>query len=217
MDETWPTDGWPQAAYTREKAYLERVLDAYEQATPAVRVVRIRPAFVFTRLAAQEQRRIFAGRLFPGRLVRPGLVPVVPDLPGLTAQVVHTRDAAEAFALAAFNDVHGPFNIATDPVADARLLAHLLKARVIPVPAAPLRAVLAMAWRLRLVPASPDLFDAVLRLPVMDTTRARTVLGWSPTFTAQETIDDFLAGLREPRTLPTPPLAAYRSADEDLR
>ncbi|MFD1045820.1 hypothetical protein ACFQ1S_09730 [Kibdelosporangium lantanae] len=33
----------------------------------------------------------------------------------------------------------------------------------------------------------------------------------------KRTFDDFLAGLREPRTLPTPPLAAYGSADEDLR
>lgn len=29
VTETWPTDGWPVAAYGREKAYLERVLDAF--------------------------------------------------------------------------------------------------------------------------------------------------------------------------------------------
>jgi len=32
VDESWPTDGWPGAAYTIEKAYLERVLDAFEPA-----------------------------------------------------------------------------------------------------------------------------------------------------------------------------------------
>ena len=31
VDEGWPTDGWPSAAYIREKAYLERVLDGVEE------------------------------------------------------------------------------------------------------------------------------------------------------------------------------------------
>lgn len=194
--------------YTREKAYVERVLDTFERDTPAVRVVRIRPAFVFKQTAAQEQRRIFAGRFFPGQLVRPALIPLIPDLPGLTVQVVHTSDVAKAFTLAALNGVRGAFNIATDPVADARLLAKLLNARVIHLPAAPVRAMLATAWRLRLIPASPDLFDAVLRLPIMDTTRARTVLGWAPSYTAHQTVEEFLTGLRDPQALPTPPLAS---------
>jgi len=47
VDESWPTDGTSAAAYCREKAYVERALDTLECAEPAVRVVRLRLAFVF--------------------------------------------------------------------------------------------------------------------------------------------------------------------------
>jgi len=208
VDESWPTHGWPEAAYTREKAYVERVLDAFEPANPNVRVVRIRPGFIFKRESASEQRRLFAGPLLPGRLVRPATVPVIPDLPGLKFQALHSADAGEAFRLAATRPVRGAFNIAADPVVDARLLADCLDARVVPLPAWPVRAALSAAWRLHLVPASPGLFDAVLRIPVMDTTRARTELGWTPVHTSRDAIGEFLVGLREGAGMATPPLAA---------
>src|SRR5829696_4562092 len=62
----------------------------------------------------------------PARLARPGLVPVVPDLPGLRFQVLHSLDAAEAYRLALVRKVRGAFNIAADPVIDAGGLAELL-------------------------------------------------------------------------------------------
>nr|WSX53629.1 NAD-dependent epimerase/dehydratase family protein [Streptomyces sp. NBC_00974] len=209
VDESWPTHGWPQAAYTREKAYLERVLDAFEPSHPDVRVVRMRPAFLFKRTSASEQRRIFAGRLLPGRLVRPGLIPAVPDLPGLRFQALHTDDAAAAYLAAAILSVRGPFNLAADPPLDAEALAGLLHARRFSFPTAPVRTALAAAWRLHMVPSSPDLFDAVLRLPLMDCARARAELAWEPRHTAVHAVEEFLEGLREGAGMATTaPLAA---------
>jgi nucleoside-diphosphate-sugar epimerase len=208
VDEHWPTHGWPQAAYAREKAYLERVLDAYELHHPEIRVVRMRPAFIFKRQSADQQRRLFAGPLLPNRLVRPSTVPVVPDLPGLRFQALHTDDVAEAYRLAVVRPVRGAFNLAADPVVDASILAELLHARVVPVPVRPVRTALAALWRLHLVPASPDLFDAVLRLPIMDTARARTELGWTPRHGSRVAIAAFLTGLREGTGMPTPPLSS---------
>jgi UDP-glucose 4-epimerase len=206
VDESWPTNGWPTAAYTREKAYLERVLDTLEQGSPDLRVVRLRPGFIFKREAASSQRRLFAGPLLPNRLMRTEAVPVVPDLPGLKFQVVHTADVAQAYRLAALRPVHGAFNIAADPVVDARLLAECFGARRLPLPSMPVRAALAVAWHMHLVPTSPQLFDAFLRVPIMDTSRAKTELGWSPRYTAKEAIEEFLSGLREGAGMPTPPL-----------
>ncbi|MFF1409460.1 NAD-dependent epimerase/dehydratase family protein [Streptomyces sp. NPDC058289] len=208
VTESWPTHGWPQAAYTREKAYLERVLDTYERANPGIRVVRMRPAFLFKRESASEQRRIFAGRLLPGRLVRPGLIPVVPDLPGLRFQALHTDDAASAYRAAVTRPVRGPFNLAADPPLDAAVLAGIFGARSLPMPSGPVRAALAAAWRLRLVSASPDLFDADLRLPLMDCTRAREELEWEPRRTSVEAFEEFLSGLRDGAGMDTAPLAA---------
>jgi nucleoside-diphosphate-sugar epimerase len=211
VDESWPTDGWPTAGYTREKAYLERVLDHLETEQPQMRVVRIRPGFIFKREAATEQRRLFAGPLLPNPLVRSRLVPVVPNLPGLRFQALHSLDAADAFRLAVVRDVRGPFNIAADPVIGARELAGLLGARVVPVPAAAVRAAVAAAWQLRLLPASPHLLDAVLRLPIMSSARARAELGWQPRHSSLDAIGEFLAGLREGAGMDTPPLAPATS------
>lgn len=207
VNESWPTHGWPNAGYTREKAYLERVLDTFEREHPDTRVVRMRPGFIFKRESAAEQRRLFAGPLLPNGLARPGLIPVVPDLPGLRFQALHSADAGQAYRLAITRDVRGAFNLAADPVIDAAQLAKLLNARTFRVPTAPLRAALATAWHLHLIPASPHLFDAVLRLPIMDVTRARTELGWSPRHSALDAIQAFLDGLREDAGMDTPPLA----------
>ncbi|MET9856211.1 NAD-dependent epimerase/dehydratase family protein [Streptomyces sp. NPDC006450] len=208
VDESWPTHGWPAAAYTREKAYLERYLDGFQQANPRMRVVRMRPCFLFKRASASEQRRIFAGPLLPWWLVRPGLVPAVPAIRGLRFQALHTDDAAEAYRAAVVRPVRGPFNLVADPVLDSGSIARMLHARTIPLPAATARAALSTAWRLHLVPAAPGLLDAVLRLPLLDAGRAREELGWTPAHTSTEAFEEFLAGLRHGAGLDTAPLAA---------
>jgi nucleoside-diphosphate-sugar epimerase len=206
VDESWPTHGWPDAAYTREKAYLERYLDAFEYQHPGIRVVRMRPAFLFKRESASEQRRIFGGRLLPGPLARPELLPFLPDIAGLRVQALHTDDAARAYQLAIHHEVRGAFNLAAEPPVDAAVLGDLLGSRPLRLPRTAARSAIAAAWGLRLLPASPHLFDAVLRLPLMNCTRAHTELGWQPRRTATEVLQEFLQGLQEGAGAATAPL-----------
>ncbi|MEU6462820.1 SDR family oxidoreductase [Streptomyces sp. NPDC046976] len=207
VDESWPTHGWPDAAYCREKAYLERTLDVFERDHPDVRVVRMRPAFLFKRESASEQRRIFGGRFLPGPLARPELLPVLPDVPGLRVQALHTDDAAEAYRLAVRSGTaRGAFNLAADPPLDAAVLGELLGARPVRLPRTAARSAVAAAWNLHLLPASPHLFDAVLRLPLMDCARAHEELGWRPRWTATEVLEEFLEGLQRGGGLDTAPL-----------
>jgi UDP-glucose 4-epimerase len=206
VDESWPTHALPTAAYGREKSYVERVLDTFERDHPDMRVVRMRPAFIFKRESASEQRRLFAGPLLPGRLVRPELIPVVPDIPGLRLQALHSTDAAQAYRLAVVRPVRGAFNVAADPVLDPRTLAEFLGARPVRVPSGLVRAVIAAGWHLHLIPASPTLFDLALSLPVMDSGRARDELGWEPTKTSIEAIGELFEGLRAGAGMDTPPL-----------
>ncbi|MZE74010.1 SDR family oxidoreductase [Streptomyces sp. SID5789] len=207
VDESWPTHGWPDAAYCREKAYLERTLDIFERDHPAIRVVRMRPAFLFKRESASEQRRIFGGRFLPGPAARPGALPFLPDVPGLRVQALHTDDAAHAYRLAVRSeDARGPYNLAAEPVVDAEVLGEMFGARPVRLPRAAARSAIAAAWGLRLLPASPHLFDAVLRLPLMDCTRARVELGWRATHSATEVLEEFLGGLREGAGADTAPM-----------
>jgi nucleoside-diphosphate-sugar epimerase len=206
VDESWPTHGWPDAAYCREKAYLERALDTFERDHPETRVVRMRPAFLFKRQSASEQRRIFGGRFLPGPLARPELLPFLPDIPGLRMQALHTDDAANAYRLAVRSDVRGAFNLAAEQSVDAQVLGEMLGARPVRLPRTAARSAIAAAWGLHLLPASPHLFDAVLRLPLMDCTRARAELGWRPERTATEVLEEFLQGLQQGAGARTEPL-----------
>jgi nucleoside-diphosphate-sugar epimerase len=206
VDESWPTHSVPTAAYGREKAYLERYLDAFEQRHPEIRVVRLRPAFVFQRASASEQRRIFASPLLPPWLVRRGRIPAVPAPAGLRFQAVHARDAAEAFRLAIVGDARGAFNIAAEPVIDLDALGSLLGARPIAIPPAAAKMAVGLAWRLHLVRADHELLELFLHLPLLDAERARRDLGWTPTYTGVEALTEMLDGMSEGAGGSTAPL-----------
>jgi UDP-glucose 4-epimerase len=206
VDESWPTEGIPTSFYARHKAAVERQLDEFEAAHEGIRVVRLRPALIFKREAASEIRRYFAGPLLPSRLVRGGLIPVIPDIPRLRFQAVHADDVAQAYRLAIKRDVRGAFNIAAEPVLDPKRLANLLGARRIKVPPGVLRTGADLTWRLRLQPTPPGWLDMALAVPIMDTARAWTELGWSPMVSATDALRELLDGIRSRRGLPTPPL-----------
>lgn len=207
VDESWPTNGVPTSTYSREKAYVERILDTFEMRNPEIRVVRLRPGFVLKRSAASEIRRLFAGPFLPTPLLRPDFIPLVPRLPQLRFQTVHSLDAGQAFRLAALRgDARGAFNVAAEPPIGSDELAALFHARSVPVPAWVLRKLAAFAWRSRLVPTEPGMVDLLLAVPLMDTTRVRNELGWRPTHSASEALLELLGGMRDGAGADTPPL-----------
>src|SRR3954454_8148253 len=170
VDESWPTEGVGTSFYSRHKAAVERILDSFEAAHPAIRVVRLRPGLIFQREAASEIRRLFAGPFLPGALVRRGLIPVVPRVERLRFQAVHAYDVGEAYRLAVTgDDARGAYNIAADPVLDPDTLGEVLGARPVPVPAALLRAAAKLTWRSRYKPTSQGWLDMAFGARLMDT------------------------------------------------
>jgi UDP-glucose 4-epimerase len=206
VDESWPTGGIRSSFYSRDKAEVERILDRFEAEHPDVRVVRMRPGLIFKRDAASEIRRLFAGPLLPAPLLRPELIPLVPDVERLRFQVVHSLDVGEAYRLAVTGEARGAFNLAAEPVLDPQQLGRLLRARPVPVPGGVLRAAAAVTWRVRLQPAPPGWIDLALGVPLMDTGRAESQLGWRPRRGAGETLLELLDGMRHGAGLQTPPL-----------
>jgi UDP-glucose 4-epimerase len=206
VQETWPTGGVRSSFYSRDKAEVERLLDVFEREQPDVRVVRLRPGLIFQRGAASEIRRLFAGPFLPSRLVDPKWIPVVPRHPRLRFQAVHADDVADAYRRAIVGDARGAFNVAAEPVLDGEALGRLLNARPIPVPAPVLRGAAAAAFQLRLTPTPSGWVDMALAVPLMDTTRAREVLGWQPTRDAGDALLELLDGIRTEAGSPTPTL-----------
>jgi nucleoside-diphosphate-sugar epimerase len=209
VDESWPVVGIPTSFYSRHKAAVETLLDAFERREPDVRVVRLRPGLIFKAEAASEIRRLFAGPFLPGFLVRKRLVAAIPRVPRLRFQAVHSRDVAEAYRQAVVRDVHGAFNVAAEPEIGVEQLRELFGARSFPLPASALRRAAELSWRLRLQPTSPGWIDLALGVPTMDTSRARDLLGWKPRFDSLEALDDLLGGMRSGEGAPTPPLEPH--------
>jgi UDP-glucose 4-epimerase len=206
VDESWPTTGIKTSFYARHKAEVERLLDRFEAEQERMRVVRMRPGLIFKREAASGIRRLFAGPLLPGALVRPGLIPIVPRLERLVFQAVHSHDVGEAFRLALVGEFAGPCNVAAEPVLDPDELGRTLGARPVPVAPRLLRAGAAASYGLRLQPSEPGWLDMGLAVPVMDVTRAREELGWRPSHSATDALLDLMRGMREGAGLDTPPL-----------
>ena len=207
VDESWETNGIASSLYSRQKVAVERQLDQLERDAPALRVVRMRPALIFKREAGSQIHALFAGRLVPRRLVDPRLIPFVPDVRGLRFQVVHSDDVGDAYRRAVTADVRGAFNLAADPPIGPAELAELLHARRLRLSPRLLRAGAAVTYALRLQPTEPGWVDMGLGVPLLDTTRAATELGWRPQHTATDTLRDLFDGIRAGASATTPPLA----------
>jgi UDP-glucose 4-epimerase len=217
VDESWPTNGVPSSFYSRHKAETEHMLDVVERENPGMRVVRLRPGLIFKREAASGVRRLFAGPFLPTFMLRRYLIPVVPNVPRLRFQAVHTDDVAEAYRLAITRPVRGAFNIAADPVLDPDELADVFDARPLSLSPRFVRAAASATWRLRMQPTPPGWVDLGLQSPLLDVTRARAELGWAPRYTSREALAELVAGMRESAGIETPPLSPKTSGPLRIR
>ncbi len=217
VDESWSTGGIPSSFYSRHKVAVEQRLDTLERDRPALRVVRLRPALIFKAGAATEIRRLFAGPLLPGRLLRPGLIPLVPNVPRLRFQAVHSLDVGDAYRRALLSEARGAFNLAAEPPLGPDELAEVLQARRVRIPPSILRSAAAATYRLRLQPSEPGWVDMALAVPLIDSSRARTELGWTPHHSSTNTLRELIEALRRGTDSETPPLARATSGPLRVR
>jgi nucleoside-diphosphate-sugar epimerase len=210
IDESWPVEGIATSFYSRHKAEVEAMLDAVERDHPWLDVVRMRTSLVFQRSAASEVHRLFMGRLLPWHLPRP--LRVVPKTERLVFQATHATDIADAYVRAIERDVRGAFNIAAEPPLTPDLIARSVGGRAAPIPPSLLRAAAQASWVLRLQPSEAGWLDMALETPLMDTTRARTELGWRSTMSSVDALVELLDGIGDGAGDDTQPLAPRRSA-----
>ncbi|MBE2316519.1 NAD-dependent epimerase/dehydratase family protein [Solirubrobacter sp. CPCC 204708] len=216
VDESWAREGVDTLFYARHKAACEHMLDDLEGR--GTRIVRLRPGLIFKAEAGPEIRRLFAGPLVPTMLLKPGRIPVLPLPDRLVVQAVHSRDVADAYRLAALEpQAEGAYNIAADPVLTPDRIAKVLGARRVSVPEKPLRVAADGAWRAHVQPTPPGWLDMGLAVPIMDTSRARSHLGWTPTVDSESALLEVLTGMRETEGLDTPPLKPHAGGPLRIR
>ena len=198
VTEDWPVTGIPSAQYSRDKAAAEQVVREVVGRRSDVTLTVVRPTLVLQPVAGASIGRYFLGplvygaaRALPGAVAR--LLPL--PAPALHVGFVHADDVSDALVRMLDRRAAGPFNLTADPLVDAGELARVLGTRRLPVPAFLARSALSAAFHARLVPTEPGWLDIGLRAPALDSSRARTVLGWTPQHRGDDVLRQFVAAV----------------------
>ncbi|MDT4926057.1 MAG: UDP-glucose 4-epimerase [Pseudonocardiales bacterium] len=124
-----------------------------------------------------------------------GVLPLMPD-PGVPLQLVHHDDVASAIALAATGaGKPGAYNLAADGEISLADVAKATGTRSVRVPQTMASAASAVLARLPMVPAAAEWIHVARSSVVMDTSRAKNLLGWRPQHSSRETLDALAATL----------------------
>ncbi len=191
ITEDVPTRGSPEHYYSQQKAACESALVEITADSP-LEVFVLRPCIVAGPKAPMLAESMPWRRL-PGPVQRvaqmlPLLKPPFPD-PGTPLQLVHHDDVGAAIGLAATTSAPpGAYNIAADGVISMSEVAEALGARPVRVPRVAASAASQVVARLPFVPSALEWLHVGRTSVVMDTTKAKTQLGWTPKYTAAETL-----------------------------
>jgi UDP-glucose 4-epimerase len=195
LTEEVPPKGTDEFYYSAQKAELERELHKLvgdsELDTYVFRPCIVAGPDALTLVEAMVDQLALGGRLpqIPRFLESvPFLRPVLPD-PGNPFQLVHHDDVAQALEAAVTGRGEpGIYNLAGDGEMKVSDLASALGWYSVPIPNLAVEAAAELIARIPFAPAELSWINA-LRVPVlMDTTKAREVLGWDPDHDTPETL-----------------------------
>ncbi len=197
MTEAWPVRPAERLFYAQEKAELEGLLAEEAAAHPKLGLYLLRPPIVLGPHAIGGKLSLPGplaplARFLPSRLSKiPVPLPIV--VPEIPMQFIHEDDVGTALrqcVLAA--GPPGAYNIAGDGTPTLVEVAREFGFLPIAVPARPAyRAARAIA-QIPYLPPAAGWIEAFSHPAIMDTTRAKTKLGWTPEFTGLEALRDTL-------------------------
>jgi nucleoside-diphosphate-sugar epimerase len=125
-----------------------------------------------------------------------GKVRLVPD-PGVPMQLVHHDDVASAIAAASVGrGPAGAYNLAGAGEVSLSEVAEAFGGRGVPVPQAVARSVSSAVAHIPGLPAVTEWVHTSRTSVVMDTTKARRELGWSPQHSSRETLEQLATAYR---------------------
>ena len=199
MTEEWPTRPADRLFYAQEKAELEELLHAEAAEHPELELYLLRPPVVLGPNAVGGKVNLPGplaplGKHLQGQFRRLP-VPVPAAVPDIPLQLIHEDDVGQALlqcVLAA--GPPGAYNIAADDVVTVVDVARELGFLPLPIPARAAHATARQLARVPGLPAAAEWVEAFSHPAIMDTSRAKSELGWTPRYSALEALRDTLKG-----------------------
>jgi nucleoside-diphosphate-sugar epimerase len=214
VDESAAREGIESLAYSLHKAAAERLLDSYEQQAgeAAMLISRLRPGFVVQPDAASALLRYGLPGYVPARLLT--LLPILPLDRRLSIPVVHSDDLADGIVRVIERRAGGAFNFAGEPPVTRDDIAAALGARPVQLPAKALSLLAGIGWRVRLQALDPGWIDLAFSVPLLDTSRARTELEWTPAIDSRQALSGTIKAMAQGRSANSPVLRARSGLDQ---
>jgi nucleoside-diphosphate-sugar epimerase len=192
ITEDWATRPADRLFYAQEKAELEHLLEEEAASHPGTALYLLRPPVVLgpdavgAKVSVPPALEPLVRGIGAGLRRLPGLPALVPDLP---FQLIHQDDVAEALRLCVVGaGPPGAYNIAADDVVTGVDVARELGLRPVRVPGRPVAAAARAVSNLPFLPSGAQWVEAISHPAIMDTTKAKTRLGWAPRHTAIESL-----------------------------
>ena len=196
MKEDWPVRPAAHLFYAQEKAELEQLLAEESQQHPDLDLYLLRPPIVL------GPHAMGAKDALPGPVAAVGKrllelisrlpLPIPAVTPAAPVQFIHEDDVGQALLKCVVGaGPPGAYNIAGDGVLTGSDIARELGLTPISIPGRALHAAAGAAASLpkpSFTPPAADWVEAVSHPAIMDTSKARKELGWSPKYTALEAL-----------------------------
>jgi nucleoside-diphosphate-sugar epimerase len=195
-----PAAGHPHMPYSHHKAEVESLLAEVLTGTDTDAYI-FRPCIVAgpeSPMLVNQIPYVRWGDRVPGAVrtmldAVPGLRPVIPD-PGVPFQLVHHDDVATALRAGVLGrGTSGAYNLAGDGEITMSDLADAMGYYSVPVPDVAVEATAQLVERVPFLPAEATWIEAVRRPTLMDTTKARRQLRWTPKHDAAQTLRQTVA------------------------
>jgi UDP-glucose 4-epimerase len=176
LTEDAPLLGAQHFSEIRDLVEVDHLAQSFFWKNPQVETVILRPCHILGSVRNAPSNYL--------RLERPlramGFDPMV--------QVIHERDVAEAVRLSLRRGVRGIFNVRGPGEVPLSHVFRVLGRKPVPVPAGLLEAGLARAFRYRMTSFPSPEVDHIRYVCMVDDTRARKELGFTPRYDIDETI-----------------------------
>ncbi|WP_460793702.1 NAD-dependent epimerase/dehydratase family protein [Nocardioides pacificus] len=210
LDEDWPTRPADRLFYAQEKAEVEEMLQEEAAEHPELELYLLRPPIVVGPHTVGGKAHLPAALtgLLPealttqvGAVISRGLAgglahrlpPVPVPVPDLPLQLVHESDVGRALLQCVVGaGPAGAYNIAAADTISTVDIARELGVTPVVMPGAPAQDLARLVSRIPGLPSAAQWVEALSRPVIMDTSRARDELGWTPQVSALDALREAL-------------------------